>query len=75
LLRRPMFWTALAGLTLLLLGLLVIALPDSASGQVVWELSANHGFRSADVMGSMLLGAGSLLTWLMFLVWQWQVKH
>ena len=71
-LRRLVFWMALAGLSLLLLGLLAVALPDSMSGPVMWTLSANHGLRKADVIGAALLAAGSALTWLMLLVWQWR---
>jgi hypothetical protein len=71
-LRRFMFWMALAGLLLLLLGLLAVALPDSMSGPVLWTLSADHGFRKADLIGSVLLAAGSAWTWLMLLVWQWR---
>jgi hypothetical protein len=71
-LRRLVFWMALAGLSLLLLGLLAVALPDSMSGPVLWTLSANHGFRKADLIGSVLLATGSALTWLMLLVWQWR---
>jgi len=74
-LRRLVFWMALAGLSLLLLGLLVVALPDSMSGPVVWTFSANHGLRQADVIGSALLATGSVLTWLMLLVWQWRYTH
>lgn len=71
-LRRLVFWMALAGLSLLLLGLLAVALPDSMSGPVIWTLSANHGFRKADLIGSALLAIGSALTWLILLVWQWR---
>jgi hypothetical protein len=66
---------ALAGLSLLLLGLLAVALPDSMSGPVVWTFSVNHGLRQADVIGSALLATGSALTWLMLLVWQWRYTH
>jgi hypothetical protein len=71
-LRRLVFWMALAGLLLLLLGLLVVALPDFASGPVVWTFSDDHGLRQADVIGSALLATGSALTWLMLLIWQWR---
>jgi hypothetical protein len=71
-LRRLVFWMALAGLLLLLLGLLVVALPDSVSGPVVWTFSADHGLRQADVIGSAMLATGSALTWLMLLIWQWR---
>jgi hypothetical protein len=74
-LRRLVFWMALAGLSLLLLGLLAVALPDSMSGPVMWTLSANHGFRKADLIGEALLATGSALTWLMLLVWQWRYTH
>ncbi len=71
-LHRLVFWMALAGLLLLLLGLLVVALPDTMSGQVLWTFSANHGLRQADVIGSVLLATGSALTWLMLLIWRWR---
>jgi len=74
-LRRLVFWMALVGLLLLLLGLLAVALPDSMSGPVVWTFSANHGLRQADVIGSALLVTGSALTWLMLLIWQWRYTH
>ncbi len=74
-LRRLVSWMALAGLLLLFLGMLVVALPDPVSGPVVWTFSADHGLRQADVVGSALLATGSALTWLMLLIWQWRCTH
>jgi hypothetical protein len=66
---------ALAALLLLLLGLLVVALPDSISGPVVWTLNADHGLRVADVVGVPMMMTGSALTWIISLIWQWQQTH
>jgi hypothetical protein len=74
-LRRPVFWMALAALSLLLLGLLAVALPDSISGPVVWTLDANHGLRLADAIGVAMMVTGSALTWIISLIWQWQQTH
>jgi anti-sigma factor RsiW len=69
-LRRLDFWIALAAFLLLLVGLLVVALPDAVSGSVVLALSADHGLRQADVIGGAFLSFGSTLIWIMGLVWQ-----
>jgi hypothetical protein len=74
-LRQPLFWLALAALSLLLLGLATIALPDSMSGQVMWELDSNHGARLADVVGVLMLASGSVLIWIVSLIHQWQYTH
>jgi len=59
----------------LLLGLVIVALPDSASGSVVWALDATHGLRVADVIGALMLVSGSALTWIVSLIRQWQCTH
>ena len=74
-LRQPSFWLALAALSLLLLGLATITLPDSISGSVVWELGSNHGARLADVVGALMLASGSALIWIVSLIQQWQYTH
>jgi hypothetical protein len=74
-LRQPSFWLALAALSLLLLGLATITLPDSISGSVVWELGSNHGARLADVVGALMLASGSALIWIVRLIQQWQYTH
>jgi hypothetical protein len=71
-LRQPAFWMALVALTLLILGLLAIAMPDLVSGSVVFAISADHGLRQADVVGLALLFIGSGLIWITGLIWQWQ---
>jgi hypothetical protein len=74
-LRQPSFWLALAALSLLLLGLATITLPDSISGLVVWKLDSNHGARLADVVGALMLASGSALIWIISLIQQWQYTH
>ena len=74
-LRRLDFWMALIALLLLFAGLGAVALPDSISGTVVWALNADHGLRQADVIGAVLIIAGSALIWITGLVWQWQRTH
>jgi hypothetical protein len=74
-LRRPAFWMALAAWVLLLLGLSLVAAPDSISGPVVWAINAEHGLRTADAIGSAMLVMGSALTWIISLIWQWQQTH
>jgi len=70
-LRRLDFRVALLALSLLLTGLLSLALPDSISGTVVWTFSADQGLRQADVIGAALLAAGGALIWITGLLWQW----
>jgi hypothetical protein len=53
----------------------MIALPDSISGQVMWELDAHHGARLADVVGVLMLASGSALIWIVSLIHQWQYTH
>jgi len=71
-LRRPVFWLALLALMLVLLGLAAIALPNALSGPVVWSFDKSHGLRLADVIGMALAAAGSVLTWIISLIWQWR---
>jgi len=63
---------SLIALSFLLLGLMAIALPDSLSGPVVWEGSADHGLRQADMIGLALMALGSGLIWITGLIWQWR---
>jgi hypothetical protein len=63
---------AFVAIVLLIGGLSATALPDSMSGPVVWEFSAKHGLREADVIGLTLLVLGSGLVWITGLIWQWR---
>jgi hypothetical protein len=74
-LRQPSFWLASIALSLLLLGLVTVALPDFASGPLVWMLDAGHGLRWADVIGTLMLVSGSALIWTISLIRQWQCTH
>jgi|GEM_PF-5988807 len=74
-LRQPSFWLALAALSLLLVGLATVTLPDSISGPVVWELNSHHGARLADMAGAFMLATGSALIWIISLIRQWQYTH
>ena len=71
-LRKPAFWMALLSLSFLIGGLVLVAIPDSISGSVVWTFTANHGLRQADLIGLALLAVGIGLTWLTGWVWQWR---
>ncbi len=78
-LRQPAVWATVLALSLLLLGLLAIALPNSASGPVIWTWVADYGFRDglrlADAVGLIMLGVGSVLIWIMGLIRQWRYTH
>jgi hypothetical protein len=74
-LRQPAFWMSLIALVFLIVGLCAIAIPDAMSGPVVWEMSADHGLRQADLIGALLLLVGSSLIWITSLVWQWRHTH
>ena len=71
-LRQPAFWMGLLSLSFLISGLVLVAIPDSMSGDVVLTFTANHGLREADLIGLALLVAGIGLTWLTGWVWQWR---
>jgi len=74
-LRQPAFWMSLIALAFLIVGLCAIAIPDDMSGPVMWEMSADHGLRQADLIGAISLLLGSVLIWITGYVWQWQHTH
>lgn len=74
-LRQPSFWLAFLALSLLLLGLATIALPDSMSGPVMWMFDVRHGLRMADMIGMLMLASGSAMIWIISLIRQWRCTH
>ncbi len=73
-LRRPGVWMGLLALLLLFSGLGAIALPDGLSGPVLW-VCTGYPVHQADVAGLAMLAAGSVLSWTISLVRQWQYTH
>jgi hypothetical protein len=63
-------WTAALALALLAIGLFALAIPDLYEGPVVFALDAQHAVRALDLLGAVLIGAATLLTWAVGLAWQ-----
>jgi hypothetical protein len=59
-------------LVAIVVGLVVLALPEPMEGKEMIRLDAAHGLRVADLIGAGLVGAGALLTWVSALAWQRQ---
>jgi hypothetical protein len=63
-----------AGVIFILLGLMVLALPDAYEGFHVWQLNSEHTFNLMDVVGALVLGLGVILNWLGGMLWQYQMR-
>jgi drug/metabolite transporter (DMT)-like permease len=61
--------TILALLTIII-GLVVLALPDPQEGREMIRLDATHCLRVADLIGAALVAIGALLIWAALLAWQ-----
>ncbi|MBN1956447.1 MAG: hypothetical protein JW900_15560 [Anaerolineae bacterium] len=71
---RVLLLSALAFLALLA-GLLVLAMPDSYEGEILYDLSDTHSVRSLDVKGVVLMAAGGVTAWAAGLLWQRRIKR
>jgi len=60
----------LLGLLSIIVGLVVLALPDRMEGQEIVRLDTAHSLRAADLIGAAMVGLGALLTWAAVLAWQ-----
>jgi drug/metabolite transporter (DMT)-like permease len=65
----------LAALALLLLtaGLLALILPEDYEGQEIYRIDPMHALRLLDVLGGVLLIAGSGAAWAAGVLWQRKV--
>jgi hypothetical protein len=52
------------------IGLLVLALPDTKEGPELLQLDSAHSLRVADFIGAGLVAAGALAIWVTVLAWQ-----
>jgi hypothetical protein len=68
--ERGMCLGAIVALLIIVIGLVVLALPDTMEGQVVVSWSAYHSLRVADLVGGVLVAGGAGLTWITALAWQ-----
>jgi hypothetical protein len=66
---RVLLLSAIAFLTLLV-GLLVLALPDPYEGGVLYAFDAAHSIRTLDGVGLVLLVVGGVMAWGAGLLWQ-----
>jgi uncharacterized membrane protein len=57
-------------LLIIIVGLVVLALPDTMEGKVMVRWSAYHSLRVADIIGGVLVASGAALTWATALAWQ-----
>lgn len=74
-LNRPMTnWRVLLlsglGCLLILAGLVVLALPDSYEGLVLYSLDSTHAIRVLDVVGLAMVVVGGTAAWGAGWVWQ-----
>lgn len=63
-----------AGTIFILLGLILLALPSTYEGVVIWRLRAEHTLRLMDLAGMFSAGIGVALTWLGGMLWQRQME-
>ncbi|HQE92618.1 MAG TPA: hypothetical protein PLH19_11840 [Anaerolineae bacterium] len=63
-----------AGVILILLGLVALALPETQEGVYVFQLNSQHSFRLMDVVGVFVLGLGVILNWLGGTLWKYQMR-
>lgn len=66
-------WLSALALLLLLAGLATLAVPNGYEGPSLWVLGPMNEIRQADAVGMALLMAGSLLSWVTALAWQWRL--
>jgi len=57
-------------LLLLLVGLVVLALPDPYEGRVLYEMDPTHSVRAVDMVGLGLVVTGGLSAWGAGWLWQ-----
>jgi hypothetical protein len=57
-------------LLVVIVGLVVLALPDTREGPELLQLDATHSLRVADFIGAGLVAAGALVIWITVLAWQ-----
>ena len=63
-----------AGVLLILLGLMALALPDTYEGFYVWQLNSEHTFYLMDVVGVFVLALGVILNWVGGTLWKSQMS-
>jgi hypothetical protein len=63
-------FASILALVTILVGLLVLALPDTLEGREVISLDKTHSLSVADLVGAALTGAGALMAWGIVLAWQ-----
>ena len=61
---------ATLGLLLLMAGLLALILPEAYEGQEIYRIDEMHAIRQLDLLGGLLLAAGSMAAWSAGLLWQ-----
>lgn len=64
-----------AGVLLILLGLMALALPDTYEGIYVWQLNSEHTFYLMDIVGVLALALGVILNWLGGAFWKSQMRY
>jgi|YNPBryantNP2012_1023418.scaffolds.fasta_scaffold138252_1 hypothetical protein len=68
-LQRAIFWLSGLGLSLLLLGLITLALPIEEEGPELVRLNAQHSITLLDLLSTGLTGVGSALIFLSATLW------
>jgi hypothetical protein len=68
--ERGMCLGAIVALLIIVVGLVVLALPDTMEGRVMVSWGAYHSLRVADLVGCVLVAGGAGLTWITALAWQ-----
>jgi len=69
---RVLLLSALS-LLILLAGLIMLALPDTYEGTILYSFDAGHSVRSLDLAGVLLVGLGGAVAWGGGLLWQRRV--
>ncbi|MEA3308445.1 MAG: hypothetical protein U9Q70_02900 [Chloroflexota bacterium] len=66
---------SLAGIFFILLGLVVLALPDGQEGIIIWQLDPDHALRLMDAVGVFATTLGVSLAWLGGMFWRRQLQE
>jgi drug/metabolite transporter (DMT)-like permease len=61
---------AILALLTIVVGLLILSLPETMEGQEIISLNKTHSLRVADLLGAALVGLGAVVAWATVLAWQ-----
>jgi hypothetical protein len=57
-------------LLIIIIGMVVLALPELLEGGEIVQLDKTHSLHVADLVGAVMVGSGAILAWAAVLTWQ-----